>query len=125
MRICKKCSAPLPPQNGRHRPRKYCTDCHPPRGRLAVPAMSVVPDLDPGRLAGTLAEATADRLAVLGLAGDPAALLLLRLAKSIDDGGHSGSSLAALSREFSRSLASLSVGSPGEAESDGIQWGVR
>ena len=87
--------------------------------------MSVVPDLDPGRLAGTLAEATADRLAVLGLAGDPAALLLLRLAKSIDDGGHSGSSLAALSREFSRSLASLSVGSPGEAESDGIQWGVR
>lgn len=32
-RTCAKCGGPIPPQNGRHQPRKFCTECRPPRKR--------------------------------------------------------------------------------------------
>jgi hypothetical protein len=30
-RTCKKCGRKLPLQKGAHRPRLFCTTCHPPR----------------------------------------------------------------------------------------------
>jgi hypothetical protein len=50
--------------------------------------------------------------------------LVLALAQSIDDGGHSGASLASLSREYSRALLAAVAEAKEQAEADGVAWDV-
>lgn len=67
--------------------------------------------------------ATERRLREADRLDDPAALVVLELARSIDAGGHSGSSLASLSREFRMALEAALLPVSDEADSD-VHWDV-
>ena len=133
-RSCGQCHAPLPVQKGRHQPRKFCTTCRPPRNRgksaATVPVTPVNPpkirEIRPGAAEKpqTLTEASEARLRDAGRLSDPSALVVLAVARSIEEGGHSGASLAALSREFRAALASALDGVEAEVADDGVSWGV-
>ena len=84
----------------------------------------MIANLFPGRGAmGVRAELDA-ALTAAGISGDEAAVLRT-LADSLDAGGHSGASLAALSREYFRAKAAVFAKSEdGEDAGDGIEWGV-
>lgn len=125
---CLKCQGPIAPQSGRHQPRKYCTTCRPPRDRKAVRLVEpTVSEIRPGasREVSTVVEATERRLRELGRLGDPSAMVVLQLARSIDKGGHSGASLASLSREFRAAMAeAVTDAAPAAADDDGVSWGL-
>lgn len=123
MRACVKCGGPLPVHNGRHRPRKFCTTCRPSRNRGTEQRVT---EIRPGAQTDglTLVAATTARLAELGRLGTPQSVLVLNLARSIDDGGHSGASLASLSGAYSRALVAAEQGADDKAEGDGVEWGV-
>jgi hypothetical protein len=122
MRTCKQCGSTIPIQKGRHRPRIYCTTCRPPR--KAQPAGELVVGTFGGvRGETSLLAATERKLVEAGRRDEPAAVLVLNLARSIDAGGHSGASLASLSREFSRALADALPPAASKAADD-IDWDV-
>lgn len=75
---------------------------------------------------GRLVAATTAKLEAAGKATEPEGILVLALAQSIDEGGHSGASLASLSREFGRALDVALRDADGEDADvvDGIEWGV-
>jgi hypothetical protein len=72
----------------------------------------------------SLAAVTEVKLQAAGRRNEPEGVLVLNLARSIDAGGHSGASLASLSREYSRALASALPQVDESAEDDGIDWQV-
>ncbi len=139
-RECLDCHAALPLQKGRHQPRKYCTTCRPPRNRPKVvnvaPAEVVaqvvaqvaprVTEIRPGAQTEslTLVAATTTRLAELSRLGTPEAVLVLSLARSIDDGGHSGASLASLSNAYARALTVATQDAQESDAADGVSWDV-
>jgi hypothetical protein len=72
----------------------------------------------------TLAAASAERLTAAGRLDEPEGVLVMTLARAIDDGGHSGSALAVLSREFARALA-VAAGEGRRASGAGeVDWDV-
>ena len=117
---CRTCAKPLPPQRGPGRPRLNCEDCVASEARVrsirpAVAALSALPSVMDG---------TTRALSDAGLLGSPSALVVLQLAQSIDEGGHSGSALAALSREFRASLAEVLESVRSKSADDGVTWDV-
>jgi len=122
------CGREIPPQVGPGRPRTKCDECSPKRirnrGRASVvrlaPAATgggpAAPEPD-GSLSGTVRA----QLAAHGRDTTPDGVLALTLAASIDQGTHTGSSLAALAREFRTVLAAALEGTSPEADViDGI-----
>jgi hypothetical protein len=125
VRKCVDCDAPLAPPKGRGRPPKRCDPCRGIEPEAA--AAPVVREIRPGvaQSIPTLAEATERKLREAERLDDPAALVVLQLARSIDAGGHSGASLASLSREFRAALDSaLADAAPAAAQGDGVDWNV-
>jgi hypothetical protein len=120
-RQCLQCSAPIPPQQGRQQPRKYCETCRPPRKRPnpnagpvlvlhapedARPAPSVEPASDPvGVTSATLQRLTeAERLAT------PEGAVALHLARLIDLGDYNAQGAAALAKAHAEALARATAG---------------
>lgn len=124
MRTCERCGTALPVHKGAHRPRKFCTDCRPPQRRDEIQPERVT-EIRPGASVDglSLVAATTTRLADSGRLGTPEAVLVLNLAKSIDDGGHSGASLASLSTAYSKALAAATAG-VAEVKDEDVSWGV-
>lgn len=100
--------------------------CRPPQNRKPLDEAQRVTEIRPGAQTDglTLVAATTTRLAELGRLGTPQSVLVLNLARSIDDGGHSGASLASLSGAYSRALVAAEQGADDKAEGDGVEWGV-
>lgn len=122
-RFCQGCTAPLPIQNGRHQPRKFCETCRPPRNRGKDERVA---EIRPGVQADALSLVAATRAALLEAdrLSRPESVLVLNLAKSIDDGGHSGASLASLSNAYSRALTvALADAEKADASAD-VTWDV-
>lgn len=88
--------------------------------------MAVVRSIRAQEPENSLADATEARLNAVGRRNEPEGVLVMSLARSIDAGGHSGASLASLSREFGRAMevALRDVGEDAEVV-DGIDWGVK
>ncbi len=126
MKTCERCGNELPVHNGRHRPRKYCTDCRPSHQRKPLPSGPKVREIHPGASSSISLEASSRvALAAADVTDTPQGVLVMTIAKSIDGGGHSGASLAALSREYSRALADAIAASTKAADiGDGVEWGV-
>lgn len=126
LRNCLDCGAKLPVQQGRHQPRKYCTTCRPPRNRGVTTTEARVttlrPDLPSPKV--TLTSATERALRDAGRHEDPEGLAVLQLAHSIDEGGHSGASLASLSREFRAALAAALSTRSEQATDESLSWDV-
>jgi hypothetical protein len=136
VKTCKKCGGPLPVHKGRHRPRVFCERCRPPRrqgqegqapdpmavGVVLAGAFGSAGVLDAGP--ASLAVVTEAKLRAAGRRDEPEGVLVLNLARSIDAGGHSGASLASLSREYSRALAAALPSVDAAAEDDGVDWQV-
>ena len=120
MRACEQCGAALPIHKGRHRPRKFCATCRP--SKAAAPITEIRPGAQTESL--TLVAATTARLAELSRLGTPEAVLVLSLAKSIDDGGHSGASLASLSNAYARALTVATQDAQESDAADGVTWDV-
>lgn len=123
---CEKCGGPLPAHRGRHRPRKFCLTCRPPRDRGKPTPSGVVSEIRPGATAAQvdLVEATEKRLRDADKMADPMGLAVLEMARSIAAGGHSGASLASLVREFRACLdLTLTPTAASVAEQD-VDWGV-
>lgn len=74
----------------------------------------------------SLAAATRREFEAAGRLGTSDAVAALILARQMDDGGHSGASWAALSKEFHRMKAVVLDGgvSSGEVLGDDVEWGV-
>lgn len=126
-RQCQTCGGPMPtPKVGR--PRLNCEKCAPPRLGMSKPTPPVsVTEIRPGAGgSATLVEATEASLREIGRLSDPRGIVAVELAKSIEAGGHSGASLASLSREFRAAFAEALV--PAEdadaVEDDGVSWDV-
>ena len=121
MRKCRKCGGNLPVHKGRHRPRVYCTTCRPPRNRGKAATVTLI---EPVELGVSLVEAT--RVKLGALATEPEGVVVLKLAASIDAGGHSGASEAALAGRFAQLLAAAltAAESSGGELVDGIDWGI-
>lgn len=123
---CVKCGAPLPLSRGRHRPRKFCLTCKPSRAKTVengpVDAPAEVTVIHGGDIG--LVDATTRKLRAVGKLAEPEGLVVVELAKAIVNGAHSGSSLAALSREYTRALAAACPQAGDVADDDGVQWGV-
>jgi len=127
-----ECGRAIPPQVGPGRPRTKCEECSPtrPRNRGAKTRPAAVVRLPPpaterpqetpaapGGLLGT----TRAQLAAHGRDETPDGVLALTLAASIEQGTHTGSSLAALAREFRTVLAAAMEGTTPTADViDGI-----
>ncbi len=120
---CVKCGAPLPLSRGRHRPRKFCTTCRPSRAKSPLNGPVEGPIVLHPDAQGDLVSATVRKLRAAGKDAEPEGLVVIELAKSIAAGAHSGSSLAALSREYTRALAAA-VAAADEAADDDVTWDV-
>ncbi len=127
-RQCRGCNGPIPPQKGPGHPREFCEDCRPsPPKASPSPPSPVVSEIRPGAQTEnlTLAAASMAKLRAAAVLDAPQGVLVMQLARSIDQGGHSGASLASLSREYGRALdAALAVGKAPTAADDGVQWDV-
>ena len=128
IRTCSKCNVALPVHKGRHRPRKFCVLCRPPRLAKGAPTTStaVVMQMAQDDPQHSLVAAVEAKLVEVDKRNDPVGVLLVKLAASIDEGGHSGASLAALSREVVRVLSGL-LGQDAGADAEiveGVEWGV-
>lgn len=120
---CKKCGAPLPLSKGRHRPRLFCTTCSPSRAKSPLNGPVEDPVMLHPEATPDLVSATVRKLRAAGKDYEPEGLVVIELAKSIAAGAHSGSSLAALSREYTRALAAACA-SADQAEEDDVTWDV-
>jgi delta 1-pyrroline-5-carboxylate dehydrogenase len=110
--------------SGKHRARLWCETCHPPRRKIQV--VGNVSELAPRDPAPAASLVVATRTKLAARAADAEGVVVLALAASIEAGGHSGASLAALSREYGRALAAAlaDVEPAGGELVDGIDWGV-
>jgi hypothetical protein len=97
MRLCLTCGEKIAVQST-GQPRKHCAKCRPPRNRPR-PVQETIP-APPESLA---AQIRAD-LESAGVVGTPAGLLAVSLATVVDEGGHTASGLAALSREIRQAV---------------------
>lgn len=117
-KVCRGCARRLPAQRGPGRPRLYCEECRPTGEGAATP---IRPHLDS---VPSLASATREALVSADRLGTAAGVLVMNMAATIDEGGHSGSSLAALSREYRAALAdALSNASVEDAEAEDV-WKI-
>ena len=109
MNLCRKCSAPLPIQEGPGRKRTMCAECSPPDRRQR--RRSGVTRLPVRSARQSLEAATRERLAELGRVDSPEGALALYLAGLLDLGA--GSQTAPLSREFRLAVEAASKGVAG------------
>jgi len=124
-RTCRKCNGAIGVQSGPGRPRTLCVTCSPRKGQQPVSAPRVT-ELRPGvaEQIPSLAEATERALRDAGRLTDAGSVVVLEIAKSIDGGGHSGASLASLSREFRAALEAALAVQAEKAADDGVTWDV-
>lgn len=106
---------------GPGRPRRKCEVCSPPEARRpAAPALSrpaAVVELQfaaPAAIPGPrgVVAATQDALEAAGRAETPLGAIALQLARTVVEGGHTASGLAALSKELRSALSAALEGAP-------------
>jgi hypothetical protein len=110
---CRKCRKPVPPQQGPGRRRTMCEDCSPRDRRdrkvqavTSLPQALMVP-------AGSLVDATQTALTAADRLDTAPGALAVYLAGQLDAGGHSGSSTAALAREYRAAVEAATKGATG------------
>ena len=108
------CGNPIPPQQGRSRPRKYCTTCHPPK-RTPKPAEVVaLPERRPS--SGSVTAATERELQEAGRDGTADGVVALHLAGLLDAGDYNAQGAAALSKAHREALAEALKGAVKKAD---------
>jgi hypothetical protein len=119
------CGRRFTPKPGPGRPRRKCEKCSPPEARRSdAPSQSrpakvvdfglVSPVATPTALSGPrgVVEAAQDALEAAGRAETPLGAIALQLAKTVVEGGHTASGLAALSKELRSALEAALAGAP-------------
>jgi hypothetical protein len=110
---CRKCHKPIPPQQGPGRRRTMCGDCSPKDRRdRKVRQVTTLPQALMVN-AGSLEEATRASLTEADRLDTAPGALALYLAGQLDAGGHSGSSTAALAREYRAAVDAATKGATG------------
>lgn len=126
MRSCETpgCGKTIPPQQGSARPRKYCTDCRPPRNRKNPRVISL-----PGRSPESSAAPERSSSPPSGLIGSyraqlekaerldtPEGALVMHLATLFAGGEHTAAGAASLSRELRAAMGAALRGAPTQAD---------
>lgn len=100
MRACEACGREFEVRSSRHR---FCSGTCRTRGRRGAKVVAL--DGDGGQDAGvSLEEATRRQLAPVGRESSPSGVNALLLARRLDEGGDTGSAIAALSRQHLAAL---------------------
>lgn len=103
---CVTCGAPIPKRQGRGRTRIRCEGCSPSRSKTRAPApVAVIPAAPDGGAPamGPVESSALARLSAAGVQATPESQVALRLARHLD-GTDTGSSLAAVARQFDAAL---------------------
>jgi hypothetical protein len=114
-RQCLECSTPIPPQQGRSQPRKYCETCRPPRKRPnpnATPVLQLhapedgrtAPNAEPASDATSVTAATLQRLTEAERLATPDGAVVMHLARLIDVGDYNAQGAAALAKAHAEAL---------------------
>lgn len=122
-RTCKTstCDNTIPQQQGRARPREYCTTCRPPKNKpnprvINLPKTETPPS-EPLRADTPLVEAYRKRLEAAERLDSPEGALVMTLARLFAAGEHTSSGAASLSRELRAAMDVALQGAPTEADS--------
>jgi len=118
------CGRSFTPPPGPGRPRVKCEVCSPPGKRHKTeprrPAAEVhqLPLAAPAAIPGPrgVVAATQDALEAAGRAETPLGAIALQLARTIVEGGHTASGLAALSKELRNTMEEALAGAPRAAD---------
>lgn len=113
-----RCGRPIPVQSGPGRPRTRCDVCSPPGRRHGAAPLASLPAAverpTPGT-AGLLAETRA-RLVDAERLDSPEGALSILLAGMLEDGGHTASGVAALSKQLLATLQAAVGDAPAAAD---------
>lgn len=112
---CATCGGEIPPQQGRQRPRKYCTSCSPPRGRKN-PRVIELPDPDTRDAPPGLVSSYRDQLERAGALGTREGAHVMHLAELLANGTHTASGAASLSRELRTTMDAALKDASGEGD---------
>lgn len=124
-RKCEACGSAIAQQPGRHRPRKFCTTCRPPKAAPVAGTVTRIHREPAGGADESMVAATRAELRAAGRDATSEGQLALILAGQIESGAHSGSSLASLSTAWIKAKAEALKGAEPDADVIDAIFGAR